>query len=131
MRFKLFFTLACVIIIFASAYTQITHAQSIEDGLGGHWTFDKSDTDAKIAKDALGENDGKINSRDTRSHVVVAVGHDRNAFIKPLYFEGEIDDVAVYHRALDKKEVQENYQIAFDVKPAGKLAVTWGAIKAR
>ena len=38
----------------------MTHAQSIEDGLGGHWTFDKADTDAKVAKDALGENDGEI-----------------------------------------------------------------------
>ena len=260
MKFDLYFTLFCaVILVFTSAYTEMTHAQSIEDGLGGHWTFDKSDTDAKVAKDALGENDGeikgaptivegivgdalsfngeedyvvmgpattgqdltyamwikpvalpegpkviiwdddpqgggdswlelladgtiqtqrggdgfgvfktetaveagewthvtfvaagaddkkflyingeldadadgKINSRDTRSHVVVAVGHDRNAFIKPFYFEGEIDDVAVYHRALDDKEVMENYQIAFDVEPAGKLAVTWGAIKAR
>ena len=260
MKLGLFLTLTCaVLIVFASAYVQTVHAQSIEDGLGGHWTFDEADTDAKLAKDALGENDGeikgapqivegivgealsfngtedyvvmgpattgqdltyamwinpvalpggpkviiwdddpqgggdswlelladgtiqtqrggdgfgvfktaasveagewthvtfvaagedekkflylngeldaeadgKINSRDTRSHVVVAVGHDRNAFIKPFYFEGEIDDVAVYHRALDDKEVMENYQIAFDVEPAGKLAVTWGAIKAR
>ena len=260
MNLGLFFMLFCVaVVFFASAHIEMTHAQSLEDGLGGHWTFDKSDTDAKVAKDALGENDGeikgapksvegivgealsfngtedyivmgpattgqnltyamwikvaalpggpkviiwdddpqgggdswlelladgtvqtqrggdgfgvfktetpveagewthitfvadgdsekkmlyingeadaeadgKINSRDTRSHVVVAVGHDRNAFIKPFYFEGEIDDVAVYHRALDDKEVMENYQIAFDVEPAGKLAVTWGAIKAR
>ncbi|MDE0323492.1 MAG: LamG domain-containing protein [Candidatus Poribacteria bacterium] len=259
MKFGLYFTLFCAaVLVFAAAYTGIAHAQSIEDGLGGHWTFDKGDTDAKVAKDALGENDGeikgapkivegivgdalsfngkedyvvmgpattgqdltyamwikpvalpagpkviiwdddpqgggdswlelladgtiqtqrggdgfgvfktktaveagewthvtfvaagkdekkflylngeldaeadgKINSRDTRSHVVVAVGHDRNAFIKPLYFEGEIDDVAVYHRVLDDKEVMENYQIAFDVEPAGKLALTWGAIKA-
>ena len=258
MKLGLFLTLACAAaIICASVHTEMTHAQSIEDGLGGHWTFDKGDTDAKVAKDALGENDGEIkgapkivegivgdalsfngeedyvvmgaattgqdltyamwikpvalpggpkviiwdddpqgggdswlelladgtiqtqragdgfgvfktetsikadewthvtfvaagadekkflylngeldaeadgviNSRDTRSHVVVAVGHDRNAFIKPFYFEGEIDDVAVYHRALDKKEVMENYQIAFDVEPAGKLALTWGAIK--
>ena len=260
MKFDLCLTLICaVIIIFASAYTHTGYAQSIEDGLGGHWTFDESDTNADVAKDALGENDGeikgapkivegivgealsfngeedyvvmgpattgqnltyamwikpvalpdgpkviiwdddpqgggdswlelladgtiqtqrngdgfgvfktttaveagewthvtfvadgdsdkkylylngeldaeadgKINSRDTRSHVVVAVGHDRNAFIKPFYFEGEIDDVAVYHRVLDKAEVKENYQIAFDVEPAGKLAATWGAIKAR
>ena len=259
MKLDLCFTLFCAaIIVFASAYTEVAHAQSIEDGLGGHWTFDKGDTDAKVAKDALGENDGeikgapkivegivgdalsfngeedyvvmgaattgqdltyamwinpqpypralkllsgtmihrgvairglelladgtiqtqrggdgfgvfktetaveadewthvtfvaagadekkflyingeldaeadgKINSRDTRSHVVVAVGHDRNAFIKPFYFDGLIDDVAVYHRALDKKEVMENYQIAFDVEPTGKLALTWGAIKA-
>ena len=43
-----------------SGYIETAHAQSIEDGLGGHWTFDKGDTDAKVAKDALGENDGEI-----------------------------------------------------------------------
>ncbi len=258
MKFNLCFTLFCVVgVVFASADAKVAHAQSVEDGLGGHWTFDKADTDAKIAKDALGEHDGeikgapkivegivgealnfngkedyvvigaategqnvtyamwinvaalpegpkviiwdddpqgggdswlelladgtvqtqrngdgfgifktttpitegewvhitfvadgdnekkvlylngepdaeadgKINSRDTRSHVVVAVGHDRNAFIKPFYFEGEIDDVAVYNRALDEKEVQDNFTIAFAVEARKKLALTWGAIK--
>lgn len=257
MKFNLFFRLFCAAVVICTVYAPVTHAQAIEDGLGGHWTFDKKDTDAKVAKDALGEHDGEIkgapkivegivgealsfngkedyvvmgaategqnvtyalwikvdalpagpkviiwdddpqgggdswlelladgtvqtqragdgfgvfktatpvkegewahitfvadgdnekktlylngeadaeadgviNSRDTRSHVVVAVGHDRNAFIKPLYFEGEIDDVAVYHRVLDEKEVKENYQIAFDVEPAGKLALTWGTLK--
>ncbi|MCY3723959.1 MAG: hypothetical protein OXG97_17205 [Candidatus Poribacteria bacterium] len=145
MKLDLCFTLFCAAVIaFAFASTEVAHAQSIEDGLGGHWTFDKSDTDAKVAKDALGENDGEIKGApkivegivgdalrfNTRSHVVVAVGHDRNAFIKPFYFDGDIDDVAVYHRALDDKEVMDNYQIAFDVEPTGKLALTWGAIKA-
>ena len=51
------------------------------------------------------------------------------AMLLSSLFEGEIDDVAVYHRALDDKEVMENYQIAFDVQPAAKLALTWGAIK--
>ena len=61
MKFGLYFTLFCAaVVVFAAAYTGIAHAQSIEDGLGGHWTFDKGDTDAKVAKDALGENDGEI-----------------------------------------------------------------------
>ena len=61
MRLGLFFVLFCVpVVFFASAHIEMTHAQSLEDGLGGHWTFDKADTDAKVAKDALGENDGEI-----------------------------------------------------------------------
>ena len=107
----------------------------VEAGEWTHVTFvADGDSDKKylyLNGELDAEADGKINSRDTRSHVVVAVGHDRNAFIKPFYFEGEIDDVAVYHRVLDKAEVKENYQIAFDVEPAGKLATTWGAIKTR
>ena len=77
------------------------------------------------------ESGGKINNRNTRSHVVVAVGHDRNAFIKPLYFEGDIDDVAIYLRALSAKEVKDNMTQAAAVDAAGKLAITWGAIKER
>jgi len=59
------------------------------------------------------------------------VGHDSNAFIKPLYFEGDIDDVAIYLRALSAKEVKDNMAQAAAVDAAGKLAITWGAIKER
>lgn len=42
MKLDLFFTLFCAaVIVFASAYTEVAHAQSLEDGLGGHWTFDR------------------------------------------------------------------------------------------
>ena len=61
MKFDLFLTLTCaMMMVFASAYTHTAYAQSIEDGLGGHWTFDEADTNADVAKDALGENDGEI-----------------------------------------------------------------------
>jgi hypothetical protein len=77
------------------------------------------------------EQAGKINSRSTRSHVVVAVGHDRNAFIKPNYFEGLIDDIAIYLRALSAKEVKENLTKSAAVDSVGKLSITWGTIKTR
>ena len=51
------------------------------------------------------EASGKITTRTNRSHIVVAVGHDRNSFIKPNYFEGVIDDVTIYNRALSSYEV--------------------------
>jgi hypothetical protein len=77
------------------------------------------------------ESGGKITTRTNVSHVVVAVGHDRNAFIKPLYFEGAIDEVAIYLRALSAKEVNENMTKAAAVDSVGKLATTWGVIKTR
>ena len=51
---RAFFGLAIVIALIC--YSVGTQAQSIKDGLGGHWTFDKKDTTAKEAKDALGEH---------------------------------------------------------------------------
>ena len=61
MKRNLCFTLFCAaVVVFTGAYTEVAYAQSIEDGLGGHWTFDEADTNADVAKDALGENDGEI-----------------------------------------------------------------------
>jgi hypothetical protein len=77
------------------------------------------------------EAGGTITTRTNVSHVVVAVGHDRNAFIKPNYFAGAIDDVAIYLRALTEKEVKDNITTRTAVDSVGKLSITWGAIKTR
>jgi len=74
---------------------------------------------------------GKIRSRTNISHVVVAVGHDSNAFIKPNYFEGAIDEVAIYLRALNEGEVKKNFEASAAVDYSGKLSVTWGDIKTK
>jgi len=78
-----------------------------------------------------GDQGGKITTRTGISHVVVAVGHDRNAFIKPWYFEGDIDEVAIYLRALTPQEVKKNYKESMAVDFSGKLAMTWGSIKSK
>lgn len=46
-------------------------------------------------------------------------------------FDGIVDEVRVYNRALSEAEVQYNYTTTtqLSVKPANKLAITWGAIK--
>ena len=75
------------------------------------------------------ESGGKITTRTNVSHVVVAVGHDGNAFINQNYFAGLIDEVAIYLRALSTKEVKENIPKATAVDSAGKLSITWGIIK--
>ena len=104
----------------------------------GEWTHIAFVADEKNDKKLLylngapdAESGGKIMSRATRSHVVVAVGHDRGAFRGPplSFFEGVIDDVAIYLRALSAKEIKEMVAKAAAVDAAGKLALTWGAIK--
>jgi len=46
-------------------------------------------------------------------------------------FPGTIDEVMVYSRALTDAEVEQNFNATgFAVDAAGKLALTWGAIKA-
>ena len=66
-----------------------------------------------------GELNAEAVGKLTISHVVVAVGHDSNAFINPPYFDGAID-----LRALSKNEVKDNYAEAAAVEAPGKLAVT-------
>lgn len=46
-------------------------------------------------------------------------------------FDGIVDEVRVYNRALSETEVQYNYETTsqLSVEPANKLAITWGAIK--
>ena len=104
----------------------------------GEWTHITFVADGANDKKILylnGEPDaeagGTITTRTNVSHVVVAVGHDSNAFIKPNYFEGLIDDVAIYLRALTEKEVKENITTRTAVDIVGKLSITWGAIKTR
>jgi len=45
------------------------------------------------------------------------------------FFEGLIDDVGLYNRALSADEVAQNFLATVAVEPAGKLASTWADIK--
>jgi len=46
-------------------------------------------------------------------------------------FEGFIDEVGLYDRALNADEVMQNYEakLIFAVNPADKITTTWGNIK--
>ena len=47
------------------------------------------------------------------------------------YFEGLIDEVGIYDRALTDDEIERNYNAkGLAVSPQKKLAITWGEIKA-
>ena len=45
--------------------------------------------------------------------------------------EGIIDEISFWQRALEEKEIQEMMDASLDVEAAGKLAVTWGELKAK
>ncbi len=45
--------------------------------------------------------------------------------------EGTIDEISFWQRALEEKEIQEMMDTSLDVEAAGKLAVTWGELKAK
>lgn len=46
-----------------------------------------------------------------------------------IWYEGAIDEVAVYEGALSDDDVQRLYTLSFAVEPSGKLAATWGMLK--
>jgi len=47
-------------------------------------------------------------------------------------FDGVVDEVRIYDRALSETEVKQNFssRVQLSVRPAGKLAITWGCVKA-
>ena len=77
------------------------------------------------------------NEEGTASDAVVALVGTLNSAIGSdirdggKYFEGEIDDVRIYNRALELDEIQTLGSGAdiFAVEPVAKLATVWGAIK--
>lgn len=46
-----------------------------------------------------------------------------------IWYEGAIDEVAIYDRALSDSEVIGLYNMSFAVEPRGKLAIRWGKLK--
>ena len=44
--------------------------------------------------------------------------------------EGIIDEISFWERALDENEIQDLMDVSLDVETIGKLAVTWGELKA-
>ena len=63
----------------------------------------------------------------------VFIGLDGRADGEFGVFTGIIDEFSVYNKALEEAEVNQNFkaETGLAVDPNGKLAATWGAIKAR
>ena len=63
----------------------------------------------------------------------IFIGLDGRADGEFGVFTGIIDEFSVYNRVLDEAEVNQNFNsdTGLAVEPNGKLAVTWGTLKAR
>ena len=61
------------------------------------------------------------------------IGDNNLGSAPDFHFVGVIDEVAVYNRALGQDEVKRAMTSghAFAVEYEGKLAATWGGVKAR
>lgn len=63
----------------------------------------------------------------------VAAGEQLQLKFGPESFTGGIDEIVILSRALEADEIQQllnGWEDAFAVEPEGKLATTWGRVKA-
>ena len=89
------------------------------DGMEGHVY-----TDGVEGTDYLGYNGGADNAGDTVRIGFHESGHSAGNFV------GALDDVRIYQKTVTEVEVgQIMEETASAVKPADKLAITWGMIK--
>lgn len=108
--------------------------------------MDPQESQAKWAKDMYGAQEiytdlnGKLEGTLEQSGDIVinpdinpAIGADKFRNIE--WFNGIIDEVVIYKRALSSEEIlllmEDSVKRAASVEPEGKLATSWGDIKAR
>jgi len=79
--------------------------------------------------DGAGSAGAKLGPIDANADEGVAIGH--NYGLADRFWDGVIDEVAIYNRALTADEVAQLYKAppSFAVDFAGKLSTTWGQIK--
>ena len=92
---------------------------------------DRSDTtyiyiDGKLDAEG-GETEGTDITTESRMYIGASV---RIGEATRRYFEGLIDEVGIYDRALTEDEVERNFFAkGLAVSPQKKLAIAWGEIK--
>lgn len=89
----------------------------------------RKSSDAVLYVDATVEATGSnAESTDTTLSLIFA----KHPLKAESYFDGVIDEVCVYNRALSEAEVTQNYESkGAAVNPRGKLSTVWGTIKSR
>lgn len=82
--------------------------------------------------DLVGEKDVEIDVNPGQEFLIGAGGNERATHT--YLFKGKIDEVMLFNRELDKKEITQVMDDGGDwvlpVEPSGKLAMTWGQLKA-
>ena len=78
----------------------------------------------------IGETDSDPNFNGEQEFLIGAGANERANH--EYLFKGIIDEVRLYNRVLDEKEIAAVMESdSLDVKASGKLAVTWGQLKAK
>ena len=111
----------------------LASAKEVVDGKWHHVLFvsDRSDMthiyiDGKLDAEG-GETEGTDITTESRMYIGASV---RIGEATRRYFEGLIDEVGIYDRALTEDEVERNFNAkGLDVSPQKKLAIAWGKIK--
>ena len=110
---------------------------NIDDNQWHHIAVAGTPEDSKVQYFVDGEetSEGVLNlaqfpEEDFESHIFI--GLDGRADGEFGVFTGIIDEFSVYDRVLDEAEVNQNFKsdMGLAVEPNGKLAVTWGTLKA-
>ena len=107
--------------------------QGVVDGKWHHVLFvaDRSDTtriyiDGELDAES-GETEGTDITTESRMYIGASV---RIGEATRRYFEGLIDEVGIYDRALTEDEVERNFNAnGLAVSPQKKLAIAWGELK--
>lgn len=111
----------------------LASVKEVVDGKWHHVLFvsDRSDAtriyiDGKFDAEG-GETEGTDITTESRMYIGASV---RIGEATRRYFEGLIDEVGIYDRALTEDEIERNYNAkGLAVSPQKKLAITWGEIK--
>ena len=82
--------------------------------------------------DLVGEKSVEINVNPGQEFLIGAGGNERANHT--YLFKGKIDEVMLFNRELDKSEITKVMDLGGEgvlpVEPSGKLAMTWGKLKA-
>ena len=116
----------------------VEDTESIADNKWHHIAVTGAPEDSAVQYYVDGKATGKgvlnlaqFPEEDFESHVFI--GLDGRADGEFGVFTGIVDEFSVYNRVLEEVEVNQNFkaETGLAVDPNGKLAATWGAIKAR
>lgn len=122
---------------FAGAWTWLRTVQSLEKTKFHHvvGTYDQKEGlhiyyDGKL-DDGAGSAGAKKGKIDSNTPEGLVIGH--NYGLAGRFWDGVIDEVVLYNRALTAEEVAELYQnplsLFLAVSPKGKLVTAWGRLK--
>lgn len=111
----------------------LASTNSVVDGNWHHVLFvsDRSDTTRIYIDGKMDSEGGPTNGTDLTTESPLFIGASvRIGKTTRRYFEGIIDEVAIYNRVLTDNEIERNFKSeGLAVSPQEKIAIVWGELK--